>query len=107
MTEQSVLGDRITMEELLSDAFVARLRSLGKEKAAEYRTNAPFPNIYFDNFLPRNTVETALRNFPEPKQLPWAEFSDRNQVKLAFDTAEKLPGSIRDILYFFNSRPML
>jgi Rps23 Pro-64 3,4-dihydroxylase Tpa1-like proline 4-hydroxylase len=52
-------------------------------------------------------VETALRDFPEPKQLPWDEFSDRNQVKLAFDAAERLPASIRDILYFFNSRPML
>ena len=107
MTRQSISGDRITMEELLSDAFVARLRSLGKAKAEEYRTNLPFPNIYLDDFLPADVVESALRSFPEPKQLPWNEFSDRNQVKLAFDAAEKLPGPIRDILYFFNSRPML
>lgn len=95
------------MDELFSEDFIARLRRLGKEKAQEYQTNTPFPNIYFDDFLPSTVVETALRNFPEPKQLPWAEFADRNQAKLAFDTAEKLPVSIREVLYFFNSRPML
>jgi Rps23 Pro-64 3,4-dihydroxylase Tpa1-like proline 4-hydroxylase len=94
-------------EVLLSDAFVARLRHLAAEKAAEYRTNQPFPNIYFDDFLPSEVVNAALREFPQPHQLPWGEFSDRNQVKLAFDTAEKLPRTIRDILYFFNSPAML
>lgn len=96
-----------TMNELLSDTFVRRLQQLAKDKATEYRTNTPFPNIYFDDFLPTNVAETALRDFPEPKQLSWSEFADRNQAKLAFDVAERLPASIRDILYFFNSRPML
>lgn len=96
-----------TMSELLTDTFVAHLQQLAREKAHEYRTNLPFPNIYFDDFLPRSVAETALRDFPEPKQLRWSEFADQNQAKLAFDTAEKLPASIREVLYFFNSRPML
>jgi Rps23 Pro-64 3,4-dihydroxylase Tpa1-like proline 4-hydroxylase len=95
------------MEELLSEIFVERLKRLAKEKAEEYQTNAPYPNIYFDDFLPPEVAESALRNFPEPKQLHWSEFADQNQVKLAFDAAEKLPASIRQVLYFFNSRPML
>jgi Rps23 Pro-64 3,4-dihydroxylase Tpa1-like proline 4-hydroxylase len=99
--------DRMTMDELLSDSFVTQLQRLGKEKAHEYRTNQPFPNIYLDDFLPTNVSEAALRDFPDPKQLRWSEFADRNQAKLAFDAAEKLPTSIRDVLYFFNSRPML
>jgi Rps23 Pro-64 3,4-dihydroxylase Tpa1-like proline 4-hydroxylase len=95
------------MNELLSDAFSARLTQLAADNAAQYQANAPFPNAFFDNFLPAGVAEAALRDFPEPKQLPWSEFADPNQAKLAFDKVEKLPGSIRDILYFFNSRPML
>jgi Rps23 Pro-64 3,4-dihydroxylase Tpa1-like proline 4-hydroxylase len=93
--------------ELLSDAYATHLRQLARDRAHEYRTNQPFPNIYFDDFLPKEIAEAALRDFPEPKQLRWSEFDDRNQAKLAFDSAEKLPASIRNILYFFNSRPML
>ncbi len=45
--------------------------------------------------------------FRSPRELRWNEFADRNQVKLAFNQVEKLPGSVRDILYFMNGRPML
>ena len=96
-----------TVNELLSDAFAGHLRQLAREKAKEYQTNTPFPNIYFDDFLPPHVAKAALRDFPQPKQLRWSEFDDKNQAKLAFDTAEKLPASIREVLYFFNSRPML
>jgi Rps23 Pro-64 3,4-dihydroxylase Tpa1-like proline 4-hydroxylase len=93
--------------ELLSDTFTRRLQDLGKEKAAEYRSNTPYPHIVIDNFLPPEVTEMVLREFPDPKQVKWDEFSDKNQVKLAFDIAERLPPQIRQVLYFFNSRPML
>jgi hypothetical protein len=95
------------MTELLSEPFTARLQQLAKDKAKEYRTNIPFPNIYFDDFLPAKVAEAALRDLPEPRQLQWSEFADRNQAKLAFDSAERLPASIREVLNFFKSRPML
>jgi Rps23 Pro-64 3,4-dihydroxylase Tpa1-like proline 4-hydroxylase len=95
------------MGTLLSDDFTTHLKQLAKDRAADYRSASPFPNTWFDNFLPEEAASAALRDFPEPKQLRWSEFADKNQVKLAFDAAEKLPGSIREILYFFNSRPML
>jgi Rps23 Pro-64 3,4-dihydroxylase Tpa1-like proline 4-hydroxylase len=96
-----------TMSELLTEAFTARLQGLAKENANQYRTNTPFPNIYFDDFLPASIAEAVLRDFPEPKQLHWNEFANPNEAKLAFDTAERLPASIREVLYFFNSRPVL
>jgi Rps23 Pro-64 3,4-dihydroxylase Tpa1-like proline 4-hydroxylase len=95
------------MNELLQESFLANLEALGREKAETYRTNKPFPSIYFDNFLPPGPLEAALRDFPEPKRLNWQKFNDPNQKKLAFDAVERLPGSCRDILYFMNSRPML
>jgi len=95
------------MEELYSEEFRNKLESLAKERAAEYLNNKPFPHIYFDDFLPLEAAETALKDFPQPKQLPWSEFDNPQERKLAFDEVEKLPRSVRDVLYFMNSRPML
>src|SRR5271170_6677652 len=95
------------MDELFSEAFIHKLERLGKEKAQEYSSNQPFPHIYFDDFLPEDAAEAALRDFPEPKQLTWTEFDRPTERKLAFDVVERLPPSVRDVLYFLNSRPML
>jgi hypothetical protein len=98
---ETVLG------ELLSNEFLTKLEALAQENAERYLSNKPFPHIYFDNFLPLEAAEAALREFPEPRQLAWSEFNNQNEKKLAFDVVEKLPPPVRDVLYFMNSRPML
>ena len=95
------------LRELLSDEYLQKLDTLAKERAGEYKTNRPFPHIYFDNFLSLDAAEAVLKEFPEPKQLAWNEFNNTNEKKLAFDVVEKLPAAVRDVLYFLNSRPML
>ena len=95
------------MNALLSDEFLHKLEVLAKEKAEEYKNAKPFSHIYFDDFLPVEAAEAALRDFPQPKQLAWSEFNSPTERKLAFDVVEKLPGAARDVLYFLNSRPML
>jgi Rps23 Pro-64 3,4-dihydroxylase Tpa1-like proline 4-hydroxylase len=96
------------LDALLSDQFTGKLEALGQAKAEEYKGNAPYPHIYFDDFLPVEVAEAALRDFPEPKEADWFVQTDVNQrKKLAFDVVEKLPSSIRDVLYFLNTRPML
>jgi hypothetical protein len=95
------------MEELFCKDYFSKLGLLASERAAEYKANKPFPHIYFDDFLPVAAAEMALHDFPEPKQLSWSEFETPNERKLAFDQVEYLPPSIRNVLYFLNSRPML
>jgi Rps23 Pro-64 3,4-dihydroxylase Tpa1-like proline 4-hydroxylase len=95
------------MKELLSDDFSSKLLHLAKENAERYAHGKPFPHIYFDDFLPVEAAEAALRDFPEPRQAKWSEFNNPNEKKLAFDAVEKLPVSVRDVLYFLNSRPMV
>jgi hypothetical protein len=102
-----LIESEIVMKELLGDEFLHKLETLAEEKAEVYKNNKPFPHIYFDNFLPGEAAEAALRGFPEPKQLTWSEFNNPNEKKLAFDVVEKLPAPDRDVLYFLNSRPML
>ena len=103
----SATAELRTTSLLYSDEYVAKLERLARENAAAYKAAKPFAHIYFDDFLPVEVAEAALRDFPEPKELKWNEFSNQNERKLAFDIAEKLPESIRDILYFLNSRPVL
>ena len=87
------------MSVLYNDEYLAKLQNLAKEKAPEYKAGKPFPHIYLDNFLPEEAAEAALRDFPQPKQLAWNAFAGQNEKKLAFDQVEKLPDSIRDVLY--------
>lgn len=105
--KEMLTESEIVMKELLSDEFLHKLETLAEEKAEEYKNNKPFPHIYFDNFLPGEAAEAALRDFPGPKQLTWSEFNNPNEKKLAFDVVERLPAPDRDVLYFLNSRPML
>jgi Rps23 Pro-64 3,4-dihydroxylase Tpa1-like proline 4-hydroxylase len=95
------------MSMLFSDENLANLDRLARENAARYQANLPFAHIYFDNFLPTSDAEAVLRDFPSPKELKWNEFSNQNERKLAFDIVEKLPDSIRDVMYFLNSRPVI
>jgi 2OG-Fe(II) oxygenase superfamily len=103
----SSLDPASATDELFSDLFSKKLESLAKENTEAYKNNKPFPHIYFDDFLPVRAAEAALRDFPEPKELAWAEFNRPKERKLAFDEVEKLPRSVREVLYFLNSRPMV
>ena len=106
--QEAILKNVRALDALLSDEFTAKLNTLVRTKGDEYRANSPYPHIYFDEFLPAEVAEAALQDFPEPKAIDWHNSQDVNQrKKLAFDMVEKLPPSIRDVLYFLNSRPML
>jgi len=54
------------MQELFSEKFSKKLETLAKENAERYKNGKPFPHIYFDDFLPVETAEAALKDFPEP-----------------------------------------
>ena len=92
MPEQlETLSDTRVLNELLGDPYVAKLEALASARAEEYKANTPYPHIYFDNFLPIDVAEAALRDFPEPKEAAWHAYTDVNQhKKLAFDAVEKL-----------------
>ncbi len=93
---------------LFSPEFTEKLERLGKENAAAYASAQPYPHIFFDDFLPLDVAEAALREFPDPRGIDWLKHRGIDQHgKLAFDHAENLPDPLRDILFFLNSRPML
>lgn len=95
------------MDLLLSEEMLARLNQIASTRAQEYQTAEPFPHIVMDDFLPVEVAEAALRDFPSPQERYWDKMESAHELKLAFDQAERMADSHRDILYFFNSAPML
>jgi Rps23 Pro-64 3,4-dihydroxylase Tpa1-like proline 4-hydroxylase len=95
------------MDQLFSQQFADKIQTLARNHYETYQINKPFPSIFFDDFFPKEVLDAALCDFPQPKVLPWKEFDDPMQTKLAFDAVEQLPASIRDVMFFMNSRPML
>lgn len=94
--------------DLWDPIFLNGLMRRAVVQASQYQSAKPFPFVVLDDFLPERSVEAVLRDFPEPKRINWEHhdygYSER---KLAFATAENLPASIRNVLYFLNSKPML
>lgn len=106
--QNQAAGTSWVLQQLLSEKFKAKLERLAVERTEEYLHNLPFPHAYFDDFLPTEVAEEALRVFPDPDELDWIRHRGEDQHrKLAFDVVESVPASIRDILYFLNSRPMV
>ena len=95
------------MNTLYSDEYQLKLQKLAEDSAIKYQNNDPFPNIYFDDFLPTEAVEAAMNDFPGPKESWWYEFKDEDQVKLANNKVARMPSGVQSVLYFLNSPPML
>jgi hypothetical protein len=93
--------------DLYSPAMSARLAELGEQHAESYRAARPFPHIAIDDFLPVEPLEALLRDYPAPEHLPWIRFDNEREKKLAFNEVERLPPSVRDVLVFMNSAPVL
>jgi hypothetical protein len=93
--------------DLFSEAMAARLRELADSSAPLYRDNRPFPHIVIDDFLPAEVLDAVLHDYPEPEQVPWIRFDNREEKKLAFNDVDRLPVSIRSVLHFMNSPTML
>jgi hypothetical protein len=102
------INDTRAIDALLGAAFTAKLETLARANAEEYRANTPYPHIFFDDFLPLDAAEAALLHFPRPEEADWHAYTDLNQRrKLAFEGVAKLPAPVRDVLFFLNSQPML
>jgi Rps23 Pro-64 3,4-dihydroxylase Tpa1-like proline 4-hydroxylase len=103
----AVTGSTV-LDRLFADSFLKPLQRRAEELAPRYRENKPFPHIFFDDFLPATVADAALESFPDPDKIDWLKHRGMDQHrKLAFDQAEFLPATLRDILFFLNSRPML
>ena len=96
------------MSSFYDSRVLARVKAHGEANADPYRNAFPFPHIVIEDFLPPKVIEPVLAAFPNPRAgVEWIEFNNEEERKLAFPRAEKMPGILRDVLYFLNAQPML
>lgn len=103
----AVAHDFLSFENLFSSEIEKRLSKLAEEKCIEYQAAEPFPHIVIDDFLPATLLEKALQDFPSPREVRWTDYDKEHERKLEYNAAERLPISLRSILYFLNSPPVL
>jgi hypothetical protein len=95
------------MRDLFSEQLCERLLALAESRSDAFHSAQPFPHIAIDDFLPPEPLRRAIAEFPGPGDLQWQRFRSEDERKLAFNVAERMPASIRELLYFLNSATVL
>jgi hypothetical protein len=85
----------------------AELLELGKQKHAEYISNDPFPNTYFDAFFNADELKKVLAEFPELGDKQDIKFENPNEVKLASRGEYRFGPQTLAFVHFLNSQPFL
>ncbi len=79
----------------------------GTELRESYRTAAPFPHAVIDDFLPAETLEMCLTDFPaRPSDGDVTFQSPQERLKTQFNP-DALGDRMRTLFYSFNSRPFI
>ena len=86
---------------------VEEFKTFGLEKAKDYTTADPFPNIYFDNFFIPERLKEVLAEFPDLTKNADLKFNDPNQVKLASKGEYRFGEKTLEFMHFLNSQPFL
>lgn len=81
-----------------------RYPQLAVQRAKEYKSAAPFPNICLDNFLPNDLAHALASAFPKPEDISWVERDNKNNRRRFQHDETKLPPLLREMLREFNSR---
>ncbi|MEE9329735.1 MAG: 2OG-Fe(II) oxygenase [Parvularculaceae bacterium] len=82
-------------------------RNKGEALAETYQSNAPFPHIVMDNFLPQNVLRYCLAHFPV-EQGALGENFDRAQERFkASYQPDTMEAGTRSLFYAFNSLPFI
>ncbi len=84
--------------------FLMEFAAANQEK---YKSASPFPHISIENFIRPELLDAVVRDFPTQDKVPWDGMIDKDQKKFAYNVTAKLPPSVRQILYFLNSREII
>lgn len=84
--------------------FISRTYQDPKDFKQDYRANAPFPHIVFDDFIIPHLLDTVLDEFPDLQSLQnKVEFAQQKQIKLASLGSSELSPAARHLVNSLNS----
>ncbi len=84
-----------------------KLESLSSDLSESYQSSQPYAYIVIDEFRNPHVLEEAVETCPSVDDLDFYKYDNPLEKKLAFDQASKLPNSISNVLYAFNSPAFL
>ena len=99
----ALLGHRTDQME----ADLSFLMDFADKNRERYLTAAPFPHIAIDDFLRPEILDAVVRDFPTRESDPWIAMVDKDQKKFAANEPSKMAPSVRQVLYFLNSREIV
>jgi len=80
-----------------------KIKVLLHNSKKEYNEASPFPHIVLDNFFDTEIVERVLAEFPGKNDIPWVDYYDGNQIKLANENEDHIGAFTRCFLSSLNS----
>ncbi|HAC57075.1 2OG-Fe(II) oxygenase [Parvibaculum sp.] len=92
------------------------LRAQSGDLSRHYRSNAPFPHIVIDDFLPSRTIDRLIEDYPYDQSLPvWNDATHRHKDTGEFIQKDKrnirdllrMPPSYRQLIWELNSHYFL
>ena len=86
---------------VFDDPMYARL---ALDRARDYQTAAPFPNIVLDDFLPADLARRISAAFPGPESIDWVERDNENNRRRYQHDETRVPHPLRAMLRELNSR---
>jgi len=90
-----------------AEANLSFLMDFAEKNHERYVTATPFPHISIDNFLRPEILDAVVRDFPSQHSAPWEAMVDKDQKKFAANVVSKMAPSVRQVLYFLNSREIV
>ncbi|MGB1248134.1 MAG: 2OG-Fe(II) oxygenase [Chitinophagales bacterium] len=92
---------------MISEEY-ANLKETAKKIGTTYQTNAPFPNIYIDNFFKPEFLDKILDEFPDVDKLKdKIYYSNPNEDKLATKGENAFGENTKQLVHYLNSQPFL
>lgn len=89
------------------EADLSFLMDFADKNHERYLSASPFPHIAIDNFLRPEILNNVERDFPSRNSAPWVAMVDKDQKKFAANEPSKMAASVRQVLYFLNSREII
>jgi len=82
---------------------LSRMSEIKEAARSSYMSAKPFPHIVFDDFLNPELLDQILAEFPGPGQMPWRQFDNEQEIKLASAAESSFGPATRLLLYHLNS----
>ena len=90
---------------LTIDRFLplSRMKELAASAHSTYITAVPFPHVVLDDFFDPGLIDLVLSEFPQAGAIPWQQFDNEREIKLASAAESSFGPVTRLFLYHLNS----